>query len=305
LPWAVSAGLAIGGVLGILLGGTLEQLYGWRIAFMVVGVPGFLLALLASRLIDPSGRGGPVPVRPYVKEEGFVTTVLQFYPLILSVVIGVTAAFVLDWHYGEDSRADVAAFGAIVGIGVVMQIWFWVRSIRMGKLERTPFGHDAGTALDGLLDALQRVLRTPTLVYVFIAGAMISFGMNGLVGWGPTFITRELGLSSGEAARLLGVTGLVAGVSGTLAGGLIADWWLKRNPRAGADGGTGAADRRTAGGMADDHARPRDVPGMVRRRLLLPVVVQRALECHDLRRGPRSDQRHGGRRLLPIHSPGR
>ena len=31
---------------------------------------------------------------------------------------------------------------------------------------------------------------------------------------------------------LLGVTALVAGMSGTLAGGLIADWWLKRNPRA-------------------------------------------------------------------------
>ena len=54
----LSAGLAIGGVLGILLGGTLEQLYGWRVAFMVVGVPGFLLARSASRLIDPSGRGG-------------------------------------------------------------------------------------------------------------------------------------------------------------------------------------------------------------------------------------------------------
>ena len=40
--WACSRrALAIGGVLGILLGGTLEQLYGWRIAFMVVGVPGF------------------------------------------------------------------------------------------------------------------------------------------------------------------------------------------------------------------------------------------------------------------------
>ena len=228
----LSAGLAIGGVLGILLGGTLEQLYGWRIAFMVVGVPGFLLALRASRLIDPSGRAGPVAVRPYVKEEGIVTTVLQFYPLIVSVLAGVVAGVLLDWRYGEDSRADVAAAGAIIGTGVVVQIWFWVRSIRMGKLDRTPFGHDASTALDGLLDALQRVLRTPTLVYVFIAGAMISFGMNGLVGWGPTFITRELGLSPGEAARLLGVTGLIAGVSGTLAGGMIADWWLKRNPRA-------------------------------------------------------------------------
>lgn len=228
----LSAGLAIGGVLGILLGGTLEQAYGWRVAFMAVGVPGFLLALLASRLIEPSRPLKPVPVRPYVKEEGLTTIIRQFYPLILSVIIGTVVARLLDWHYGKDSRVDVAALGAIVGLGVVVQIVYWVRSIRTGQLDRTPFGYDAHDALDELLGALERVLKTPTLVHVFLAGAMISFGMNGLVGWGPAFLSRELELTSGEAAKLLGVTGLIAGVSGTLAGGFIADWWLKYNKRA-------------------------------------------------------------------------
>jgi len=228
----LSAGLAIGGVLGILLGGILEQAYGWRAAFMAVGVPGFLLAMLASRLIEPTRELKAVPVRPYVKEEGLTTVIRQFAPLIVSVVLGLAAARYLDWHYGEDAKVDVAALGAIVGLGVVVQIWYWVRSIRSGKVDRTPFGHDAGTALDELLGALERVLKTPTLVHVFVAGAMISFGMNGLVGWGPAFLSRELNLTSGEAAKLLGVTGLIAGVSGTLAGGFIADWWLKYNKRA-------------------------------------------------------------------------
>ena len=63
------------------LGGMLEQLYGWRVAFMVVGVPGFLLALLASRLRRSTrGAGGPVP-RAAVREreEGLVTRCSQFY----------------------------------------------------------------------------------------------------------------------------------------------------------------------------------------------------------------------------------
>ena len=228
----LSAGLAIGGVLGILLGGILEQAYGWRVAFMAVGVPGFLLALLAARLIEPSRPLKAVPVRPYVKEEGVPTIIRQFFPLIIAIVVGTVVARVLDWHYGEDARVDVAALGAIVGVGVVVQIWYWVRSIRTGKLDRTPFGYDANDALDELLGALERVLKTPTLVHVFLAGAMISFGMNGLVGWGPAFLSRTLGLTSGEAAKLLGITGLIAGVSGTLAGGFIADWWLKYNKRA-------------------------------------------------------------------------
>ena len=76
--------------------------------------------------------------------------------------------------------------------------------------------------------ALRTVLRTPTLVYIFAAGAMISFGLNGIVGWGPTFVSRELDLSAGEAAGLLGKWGLISGTAGTLFGGVLADWLRRR-----------------------------------------------------------------------------
>jgi sugar phosphate permease len=60
-------------------------------------------------------------------------------------------------------------------------------------------------------------------VYLFLSGAMISFGLNGLVGWGPTLLTRTFNLTAAEAATMLGTWGLVAGVSGTLIGGVVAD----------------------------------------------------------------------------------
>ena len=77
---------------------------------------------------------------------------------------------------------------------------------------------------NNIVPPLRAVLHTPTLVYVFIGGALISFGTNGLVGWAPTFMARELELSVAEGARLLGTYGLVAGITGALAGGFIADW---------------------------------------------------------------------------------
>ncbi|HUF34688.1 MAG TPA: MFS transporter, partial [Gemmatimonadales bacterium] len=40
----LASGVALGGVLGLLLGGYLEGIYGWRVAFMTVGVPGFVCA---------------------------------------------------------------------------------------------------------------------------------------------------------------------------------------------------------------------------------------------------------------------
>jgi predicted MFS family arabinose efflux permease len=150
------AGLAVGGVTGILLAGQLEHAYGWRVAFLALGLPGFLLAALVLRIKDPT--------RPAVPS-----------------------------HQGPDALLDT-----------------------MRDLE--------GVA--------RRILSTPTLVAVFGGGALISFGMNGLVGWAPTFMSRELALSPAKASLLLGTYGLLAGIAGTLVGGAVADWLRTRMPGA-------------------------------------------------------------------------
>ncbi|MEZ4455220.1 MAG: hypothetical protein R2882_01530 [Gemmatimonadales bacterium] len=62
------------------------------------------------------------------------------------------------------------------------------------------------------------VLGTPTLLYVFVGGALISFGMNGLVAWAPTFITRSLGSRRRKPPGCSGWPGLVAGTAGDAGG---------------------------------------------------------------------------------------
>ena len=47
-------GIPIGGLLGLIIGGIVNDLYGWRAAFMIVGAPGILLAFVIPKLIrDP------------------------------------------------------------------------------------------------------------------------------------------------------------------------------------------------------------------------------------------------------------
>lgn len=142
------AGLAIGGVLGILIAGQLEHHYGWRVAFFALGLPGFLIAALALRLKDPT--------RPAVPSR-----------------LGAEALF---------------------------------------------------ATMKDLEGAARRIRRTRTLVAVFVGGALISFGMNGLVGWAPTFLARERGLSIAQSTLLLGSYGLIGGIAGTIVGGLLGDW---------------------------------------------------------------------------------
>ncbi len=52
-----SLGIPIGIMIGFAVGGWLEQLYGWRVAFMAVGVPGLLLAVLVRLTLREPPRG--------------------------------------------------------------------------------------------------------------------------------------------------------------------------------------------------------------------------------------------------------
>jgi MFS family permease len=226
----LASGVSLGGVLGLLLGGLLESEYGWRVAFMTVGVPGFTCALLVARLVDPVRPPARLTVRSFLRDFhiGAVALARNLWPLLAFGLIGVAAAYRLDRRYGADSKLDVAALSAAIGVGLAFTIWRLVR--------RTPeepadsfFGSGFSSAFDDIVAAGKTVLHTPTLVYVFIAGALISFGLNGIVGWGPTFVARELGLSPSEGAALLGKWGLIAGTTGTLFGGALADWLRRRH----------------------------------------------------------------------------
>ena len=228
------AGLAVGGVLGILLAGQLEALYGWRVAFLALGLPGFVLAGLVLRLPDPTRHRPHHHLLAELREIGIGVTSLAraCAPTLFGIALGAFAAFLLDQRFGADSRADAAAFSALAGLGLAWNIRLWVKRARRQTVDANRSDDVIDAALVDLRRAFRTVLGTPTLVYVFVGGALISFGMNGLVAWAPAFISRTLGLSNTEASRLLGLAGLIAGTAGTLAGGWFADALRKRFPSA-------------------------------------------------------------------------
>lgn len=67
-----SLGVPVGSALGVALGGWMAAHYGWRAAFVAVGLPGLLIALLMLLLVrepkrgglDPGSRGVPAPALP-------------------------------------------------------------------------------------------------------------------------------------------------------------------------------------------------------------------------------------------------
>lgn len=59
-----SMAIPVGSALGYLLGGILEQAFGWRAAFLIVGLPGLVLTWFVCQLPDASREGQVILVDP-------------------------------------------------------------------------------------------------------------------------------------------------------------------------------------------------------------------------------------------------
>lgn len=220
-------GLALGGVLGIWIGGELTGLYGWRAAFLAVGIPGFILATLASQLRDPARAYPRVPVLDLLRrvELGAWRIVKATWPLLAFTLVGIAAAYVTN-RGTNSSDLDVAVFTACAGLGLAVVL---ARAVRRALRHRHEPSHHH-PRVEALLRAGGLVLRTPTLGWLFAGGALITFSMNGLVAWSPSYLHRELGLTPAVVGRTIGLWGLTAGVLGTVFGGRLGDYVAERHP---------------------------------------------------------------------------
>jgi MFS family permease len=217
-----SVGMALGGVLGIWLGGVIAERYGWRWAFVWMGVPGLVLALLASRIRELDRR----PPRPLLQtlqgwwQEGLRGVVRYIGPLALCAGIGALLAGILALIKGIPSQLDTAVFGVAVSIGVAWTVW---RLVPAAMRRTSEAGEVAAGALENFQDAAALVLRTPTLIWVFLGGAMVTFAVNGLIAWAAAFMQRVHGLPVAQVGAQFGLWGLAGGVAGALFGGRMAD----------------------------------------------------------------------------------
>jgi len=99
-----TAGAQIGAMLGIMLGGWLSDLYGWRITFLLIGAPGLALALLVRLTVAEPRRGrfdGAVTTRPAALGETlrFLAARPSYLCIILAIASLISASYgASSWH---------------------------------------------------------------------------------------------------------------------------------------------------------------------------------------------------------------
>jgi len=126
-----SAGGSVGMMLGLWLGGQLGDLYGWRMAFVIVGIPGLALAVLVRATVREPVRGRfdrvqtAAPRLPLGEVLGTLWQTRSFRWMTLSATLHVFAGFgASTWNPAflmriHEMTAGEAGFwlGPVAGIG--------------------------------------------------------------------------------------------------------------------------------------------------------------------------------------------
>jgi MFS family permease len=222
-----SGGIFIGAGLGIMGGGFLADtwtrwfpdfrqaplgLRGWQVTFLVLGIPGLLLAAAVMRIGErrPNRVVAPQALRELCALLPFIGLAIVAYERRWTAVavnaLLLAAAGFLAWSLavwtGSTMQWLVVGLGIYACASAAQSIWV---------NDRASFRFIAS--------------RTMLVGNVGVAGCV--FLTTGLLAWLPTLLQRVYGASAAASGAILGLSYLVAGFGGSLCGGFVADRWEK------------------------------------------------------------------------------
>ena len=237
-------GVPLGSLLGMVLGGILADLYGWRVAFMAVGIPGVILAFVVYfTLREPRMQAAMKAARAAAPPATQLSTREVLREVVSSkafVLLAAGAAFIAFLGYGKGvwttilfarihglSPGEVGLWlGISAGIGGMIGMWLggWFGD-RYGKSNPRHYV----TA-----PAIAMALSAPFLFFGYTAGdwrvALLLIFLPAIANnlyYGPTFALVQMLVRpqarAVAAAIMLFVINLVGLGLGPLAFGMLSD----------------------------------------------------------------------------------
>ena len=233
-----SSGLYLGGGVSLFIGAAVVQawnlaypgggplgLKGWQAAFLVVGIPGILVALWVASLREPK-RGAmdgtatstsPTPFRTFLSDLSTIVppfTLIgawQRGPAALAINLGFAAAIAAFAWWMIGLTGNLPQWSA-VGLGYYA-VFSWASTLR---------AKDPAT--------FRLIWGTPAFICTTLGYGLISLTAYAISFWAPPYAETVLGLPKAELAFWLGANGAIAGFLGVIIGGRVADALRARTP---------------------------------------------------------------------------
>jgi MFS family permease len=234
--YLASVHLGIGG--SLVLGGLMIQnwsqwcssfpggacsLSSWRASFLIVGLPGMVLAILIAFLREPPRPAAHVtlPAGQLIRRE-LAAAIPPFTLLLLAREGGQRAAL-----YNLAFLALVAA--SAVGIAGLTGDWAQWIAVAVGIYSVATWAQILRFT-DPPLFAL--TFGCPTFVFAVFGGAFLTCFVGTVGIWAAPYAMRTLPGTPGQVGIALGLAQLGTAVLSVTIGGFVGDWWKRRDLRA-------------------------------------------------------------------------
>lgn len=215
---AFAFGIPLGTAAGTLVGGLLAAAYGWRTAFIVVGILGVLLAPLLRLTIRDPKRGGADAIAQTAAAPAVAVAAAPEAPVLpVSTQAGRIAALIM------------------LGLGagcLVLAALAQFAGLQIGNPLILAFGGGLALVI-GVSLMIARVtasvvVKKPSFWLLALGAASSSVCGYGVAGWLPLFFMRSFDLTLAQTSWYYSGIALIGGLSGIWMGGLIADKLSKR-----------------------------------------------------------------------------
>jgi MFS family permease len=235
-----SSGLYLGGGFSILFGGEIAErwnaaypgggpfgLVGWQAAFIIVGLPGVLLALWVATIREPvrgaiDGIPSPSDPQPF---KGFFQEMLDVIPPftligairrgpravlanLAAVAIVVASAMTLTALTGPSTWQQ----WTFVGIGAY-SVFSWASALKSRDLA-----------------TFRLIWGCPAFLCTTLGYGMVAFISYAAGYWGAPYAERTFGVAKAMLGWSIGAPSALAGFLGVIIGGRLADWLQARHP---------------------------------------------------------------------------
>lgn len=233
-----SSGLYLGGGVSLFIGAWVVEawnnafpgggpfsLKGWQAAFLVVGLPGLLLAMMVMTLREPK-RGAmdgiatqqsSRPFRDFLFDLATIIPPLTFFGAALrgakALAINLMVAVLLVlFAMGMIALTGKVAQWSAVSLGYYA-VFSWASTLR---------ARDPAT--------FRLIWGTPAFICTTLGYGLVSLTAYALAFWSPAYAETVLMLPKAELAFVLGASGALSGFLGVIIGGRISDSLRSRNP---------------------------------------------------------------------------
>ena len=198
----------------------------WSVLTLLGGFAWGFWSLLIMRAFTGIGEAAYGSVAPAVLADEFPakqqSRAMAFFNAAIPVgaAIGFTLGGVVGSKYGWREAFFVAGGP---GLFLALVIYF-IRDPQRGAKDENVVVNAPPTVRNAV-----GILLRPRWLWTTMGYALQTAGFGSLGFWTPTYLDKAWGLSVESSSTMFGAIIVVTGITGTLTGGFLGDWWYQRN----------------------------------------------------------------------------